>query len=349
MFYRDESDIMLQIDYHIWTSKRLLLKSLFRSCHINSVREQHFGDTNNRLKDRKQRAGFLLYKKKRWLLRTLQDLRRIVLQESSNNSKAEEWEASLALQHYTNILWYRATEQKNTDKTLMRAKPANQEPKRRCVGRTGTRLGWCRSSAEQDLAGACFPHHTAPLTFLLMCSRRCSWPCRKQRCWNSVSSRSGLTSPPCSMFTTFLKPSAQTGHGWWANRTQHSFHLPPSPLLRAFLITLHTFWAASAHTWTCFWAISTRNPGQGRALEDPTGHPCCSLCRESLSTMGTLVCQELKCQLLGNSCLKLQATRIQGKVFQKHRPPTSATFGKKGHAHIWKSALSTSWKSSKGF
>lgn len=81
----------------------------------------------------------------------------------------------------------------------------------------------------------------------------------------------------------------------------------------------------------------------------PTGHPCCSLCHESLSTMGMLVCQALKCQLLGNSCLNLQAKGIQGKVFQRHRPSTGGIFEKKGHMHIWKSAMSTSLKSSKGF
>lgn len=43
-----------------------------------------------------------------------------------------------------------------------------------------------------------------------MFSRSCSWPRRKHGCWNSVSSRSGLTRPPCSMWTTFRKPSAHT-------------------------------------------------------------------------------------------------------------------------------------------
>lgn len=49
------------------------------------------------------------------------------------------------------------------------------------------------------------------VTFLLMFSRSCSWPRRKHGCWNSVSSRSGLTRPPCSMCTTFRKPSARDG------------------------------------------------------------------------------------------------------------------------------------------
>lgn len=51
------------------------------------------------------------------------------------------------------------------------------------------------------------------VTFLLMFSRSCSWPRRKQGCWNSVSSLSGLTKPPCSMWTTFRKPSAHGGVG----------------------------------------------------------------------------------------------------------------------------------------
>lgn len=65
-----------KLTYYTWISKRLLLKSLFRSCYANSLREQNFGGINNRLKDRKQRAGVdcFLNKKKRWLLRTLQDL-----------------------------------------------------------------------------------------------------------------------------------------------------------------------------------------------------------------------------------------------------------------------------------
>lgn len=49
------------------------------------------------------------------------------------------------------------------------------------------------------------------VTFLLMFSRSCSWPRRKHGCWNSVSSLSGLTRPPCSMWTTFRKPSAHDG------------------------------------------------------------------------------------------------------------------------------------------
>lgn len=51
------------------------------------------------------------------------------------------------------------------------------------------------------------------VTFLLMFSRSCSWPRRKHGCWNSVSSLSGLTKPPCSMWTTFRKPSAYDGAG----------------------------------------------------------------------------------------------------------------------------------------
>ena len=49
------------------------------------------------------------------------------------------------------------------------------------------------------------------VTFLLMFSRSCSWPRRKHGCWNSVSSLSGLTRPPCSMWTTFRKPSVYSG------------------------------------------------------------------------------------------------------------------------------------------
>lgn len=51
------------------------------------------------------------------------------------------------------------------------------------------------------------------VTFLLMFSRSCSWPRRKHGCWNSVSSLSGLTRPPCSMWTTFRKPSVYNGVG----------------------------------------------------------------------------------------------------------------------------------------
>lgn len=108
------------------------------------------------------------------------------------------------------------TKRNNTDKTPMQAKP--------CKPGTPSPDShvWGRQEQDQVDAGVMLsrvwqvpvpPSHTVPLTFLLMCSRRCSWPCRKQRCWNSVSSRSGLTSPPCSMFTTFLKPSAQRGQG----------------------------------------------------------------------------------------------------------------------------------------
>lgn len=45
------------------------------------------------------------------------------------------------------------------------------------------------------------------VTFLLMFSSRCSCPRMKYGCWNSVSSFSGFTSPPCSIWTTFRKPS----------------------------------------------------------------------------------------------------------------------------------------------
>lgn len=188
--------------------------------------------------------------------------------------------------------------------------------------------------------------HTVPLTFLLMCSRRCSWPCRKQRCWNSVSSRSGLTSPPCSMFTTFLKPSAQREHGWWDNRTWHCLQ-PPT------LITLEDISNHSPHFLNYQCSLLDMPLGhihqKPRARESPVHPTGCCLCHESLSATGTLICQELKCQLLGNPCHNLQATGIQGKVLQSHRPSTRATFGKKSHVHIWQSALSTSQKSSKGF
>lgn len=46
MFYRDESDEMLQIDIYTWISKKLLFKYLFRSCYANLVREQRFGGIN---------------------------------------------------------------------------------------------------------------------------------------------------------------------------------------------------------------------------------------------------------------------------------------------------------------
>lgn len=113
-------------------------------------------------------------------------------------------------------------------------------------GMEPSRTGVCHTSAfppKGAQRGACRglaavrPPARHPLTFLLMCSRRCSWPCRKQRCWNSVSSRSGLTRPPCSMFTTFLKPSAWRGHGWRADRGRPS----SSPLPH--------------HFWGCFCSL----------------------------------------------------------------------------------------------
>lgn len=47
------------------------------------------------------------------------------------------------------------------------------------------------------------------VTFLLIFSSRFSCPRTKYGCWNSVSSFSGFTSPPCSMWTTFRKPSTR--------------------------------------------------------------------------------------------------------------------------------------------
>ena len=78
-------------------------------------------------------------------------------------------------------------------------------------------VGWGTSGHPVDRAS---PHRPEGgqggclltlVTFLLMFSRSCSWPRRKHGCWNSVSSLSGLTRPPCSMWTTFRKPSAQGG------------------------------------------------------------------------------------------------------------------------------------------
>lgn len=56
------------------------------------------------------------------------------------------------------------------------------------------------------------------LTFLLMCSNMCSCPCRKYKCWNSVSSRSGFTRPLCSMLTTLRKPSGP--HAQYEKKSQ---------------------------------------------------------------------------------------------------------------------------------
>lgn len=67
-------------------------------------------------------------------------------------------------------------------------------------------------------------------TFLLMFSRSRSWPRRKQGCWNSVSSRSGLTRPPCSMWTTFRKPSAR--RGWGGRAASGPGRRPALPPLR---------------------------------------------------------------------------------------------------------------------
>lgn len=136
-------------------------------------------------------------------------------------------------------------------------------------------------------------------------------------------------------------------HGWWANRTQHCFQ-PPT------LIIPEDISDHPPHFLSCQCSLLDMPLGhihqKLRARESPvhpTGHLCCSLCHESLSATGTLTCQGLKCQLLGNSCHNLQATGIQGKVLHRHRPSTGATFGKKGHVHIWQSALSISLKSSK--
>lgn len=54
----------------------------------------------------------------------------------------------------------------------------------------------------------CVQVHTL-VTLRLMFSSRCSCPLMKNGCWNSVSSLSGFTKPPCSMCTTLRKPSVQ--------------------------------------------------------------------------------------------------------------------------------------------
>lgn len=263
----------------------------------------------------------------------------VTIQRQSGDSKP----GPAALHKHLVIESTRAEKHRQNSDASQALQTKNPQPRCTCVGRTGARPGWCWSYAEQDLAGSLLPH--SALTFLLMCSRRCSWPCRKQRCWNSVSSLSGLTSPPCSMFTTFLKPSAQRAHSWWAAGpstpcTSHPHHSED--------ISDHPphFLSASAYPWTCFWVITTRNPGQGRALCIPLATPAAACAMKAFPSRARFS-QELKFQLLESSCLSLQATGIQGKVFQRHRPSTGATYGKKGHVHIWKSALSTSLKSLK--
>ena len=137
-----------------------------------------------------------------------------------------------------------------TNQQLVTAKPCIQRTlaPTECTTQARNHIArWCLSYAEQSTACQSVLqknkfasgestqqtrlNHRAsnpvPLTFLLMCSRRCSWPCRKQRCWNSVSSRSGLTSPPCSMFTTFLKPSVWKGCGWRVSGPMFSSWPPP--------------------------------------------------------------------------------------------------------------------------
>lgn len=96
-------------------------------------------------------------------------------------------------------------------------------------------------------------------------SRGAGTRCRPAQAWQAPPAR--CSPPSWSHLHRENTAGGTTGPGTASN-------LPPSSLLRTFLTTLHTFWTTSAHSWTCLWAISTRNPGQGRALCIPLDAAC---------------------------------------------------------------------------
>lgn len=228
-----------------------------------------------------------------------------------------------------------------------RPSPANQEPPAQvyiCVGRTGTRPRWCWSYAEQDLAGACSPiPHSAPhlpldvLQEVLVALQEAEVlelgviPLRLYQ--------------PALLDVHHLPEAVCTERkGLMGNRSQHSLHLPPSSLLRTFLITLHTSWAASAYPWTCFWAVTTRNPGQGRSLCIPLATYAAACAVKAFPSQAYCSARSWNASSSGIPVSICKPQGLRGRFWNAQ---TINTFGKKGHVHIWKSALSTSLKSSK--
>lgn len=102
--------------------------------------------------------------------------------------------------------------------TEERAKGLRSEMGLRCGSDGPSGRGLCMAGPGQQEAWGHGAGLLTLVTFLLIFSRSCSWPRRKHGCWNSVSSRSGFTRPPCSMWTTFRKPSARDGGGGWGGR-----------------------------------------------------------------------------------------------------------------------------------
>lgn len=88
-----------------------------------------------------------------------------------------------------------------TDDTWTQRHTVNMET------RTNCQVHKCASGLK-EFAVVCpgLSTHTL-VTLRLMFSSRCSCPLTKNGCWNSVSSLSGFTKPPCSMWTTLRKPS----------------------------------------------------------------------------------------------------------------------------------------------
>lgn len=245
------------------------------------------------------------------------------------------------------------TEQKYTDKTLMQAKPCKPRTPRpgAHVHGGGQERDWADAGV---VLSRIWQVHVPPPT---QCPSPSSWcapggargpagsrgagtQCRPARAWRAPPAR---CSPP-SWSRLHGEDTAEGPTG----PLQRALPPPPSPSLwRTFLITLYTFWAAGAHTWTCFWAISTRNPGQGRALYMPlvTTAAACTM-KAFLPWHVGLPGAETPA--LRKFLAQFASQRDSGEGFSK-APSMDPTFGKKGHVHIWKSALSISLKSLKGF